>query len=192
MEVSQRYGGPLAGGFMDFSNFNLEEQLRKLWFSTCIARDVSYSLFTFGNSDLPYYLVEDAKAAGDLVTLHEGQVAVSRPKIITPFNEGPEFEGFFDDSGQERMFSVLLSRTAAFSRMSFSNTHGPSQAQSDNVDEVVGRLNRKLDAEDEDRVAILTAPHGLGGVAVFRYTIERVLRSAPENIQELRERGLLE
>jgi hypothetical protein len=177
---------------MDFSDFHLEEQLRKLWFSTRIARDVSYSLFTFGSSDLPYYLVEDAQAAGELVKLHEGKVAVSRPRIITPFSESPEFEGFFEDGDQERMFSVLLSRTAAFSRMSFSNTHGPAQAQSDDVEEVVGRLNRQLDAEEEDRVAILTAPHGLGGVAVFRYTVERVLRSAPENIQELRERGLLE
>jgi hypothetical protein len=90
------------------------------------------------------------------------------------------------------MFRVLLSRTAAFSRMQFSNTHGPAESQSDSVDEVVGRLSQKLDSEDEDRVAILTAPHGLGGVAVFRYTVERVLRSAPENIQELREKGLLE
>jgi hypothetical protein len=178
---------------MDFSEFNLEERLRKLWFSTRIARDVHYSLFTFGDSDLPYYLVEDARTAGELVKLHEGKVAVSRPRIITPYaSDRPEFEGFFDDGEQERMFSVLLSRTAAFSRLSFSNTHGPTQAQSDSVEEVVGRLNHRLDSEEEDRVAILTAPHGLGGIAVFRYTVERVLRSAPENIQELRERGLLE
>jgi hypothetical protein len=177
---------------MDFSDFNLEEKLRKLWFSTRIVRDVHYSLFTFGDSDLPYYLVEDAASAGEMVRLHEGQVAVSRPRIITPFGDHPEFEGFFEDSQQERLFSVLLSRTAAFSRMSFSNTHGPAREQSDNVEEVVSRLNHKLDSEEEDRVAILTAPHGLGGVAVFRYTVERVLRSTPENIQELRERGLLE
>ena len=58
-------------------------------------------------------------------------------------------------------------------------------------DEVVARLNRQLGREDEDRVAILTAPHGLGGVAVLRYAAERILKSAPENIQELRERGCL-
>ncbi len=177
---------------MDFSDFNLEEQLRKLWFSTHIVRDVAYSLFTFGDSDLPYYLVEDAKAAGELVTLHQGQVAISRPRIISPYSDGPAFDGFFDDDLQEQMFSVMLSRTAEFSRMSFSNKHGTAQTQSDDVDEVVGRLNKKLDTEEEDRVAILTAPHGLGGVAILRYTIERVLKSAPENIKELRERGFLE
>lgn len=183
---------PTLSRIMDFSEFNLEEQLRKLWFSTRIARDVSYTLFTFGNSDLPYYLVEDAKVDGGLVQLHEGRVSVSRPRIITPFADEPAFDGFFDDDQQQQMFKVLLSRTAEFSRMSFSNKQGSATAQSDSVDEVVGRLNKRLDAEEEDRVAILTAPFGLGGVAILRYTVERVLRSAPDNIQELRERGFLE
>ena len=53
------------------------------------------------------------------------------------------------------------------------------------------RINRKLDEEEEDRVAILTAPPGLGGVAVLRYCLERVAQSAPDNLAELRERGLL-
>ena len=92
----------------------------------------------------------------------------------------------FDDVVQ-----FLLQRTAAFSHLKFDNLHGPSQIVSDSVDEVVARLNRKLDTEEEDRVAILTAPYGLGGLAVLRYAAERVWRSAPDNIQELRERGFL-
>ncbi|MEZ6113719.1 MAG: hypothetical protein R3C99_22310 [Pirellulaceae bacterium] len=55
----------------------------------------------------------------------------------------------------------------------------------------MARLNRQLDAEEEDRVAILTAPHGLAGIALMRYAAERVRESAPDNIQELRERGFL-
>jgi hypothetical protein len=59
------------------------------------------------------------------------------------------------------------------------------------VDEVVSRLNRHLDAEEEDRTAILTAPHGLGGIAVLKYATERVWQSSADNIKELRERGFL-
>jgi hypothetical protein len=40
-------------------------------------------------------------------------------------------------------------------------------------------------------VAILSAPHRLGKFAVLRYTAERIMESAPGNIQELRERGFL-
>jgi hypothetical protein len=56
---------------------------------------------------------------------------------------------------------------------------------------MVDKLNRQLDDEEEDRVAILTAPARLGRVAVLRYATEQVMRSAPENVQELRERGFL-
>ena len=59
------------------------------------------------------------------------------------------------------------------------------------MEEVVAKLNRQLDDEDEDRVAILTAPHGMGRFAVLKYAIKRIMDSAPGNIQELRDRGFL-
>lgn len=62
---------------------------------------------------------------------------------------------------------------------------------SDNVDEIVNKLNRQLDEEEEDHTAILTAPPDLAGIALLRDAAERVWNSAPDNIQELRERGFL-
>jgi hypothetical protein len=59
------------------------------------------------------------------------------------------------------------------------------------MEATVANLNRQLDTEEEDRVAILTAPPDLGGMAVLRYAAERIWRSGPDNIQELRERGFL-
>ena len=71
------------------------------------------------------------------------------------------------------------------------NRSGPVKLVSDSVEEIVAKLNRQLDDEEEDRVAILTAPVSLGGLAILGYTTERVLSSAPGNVQELRERGFL-
>ena len=59
------------------------------------------------------------------------------------------------------------------------------------LEEIVAGLNRKLDAREEDQVAILSAPKELAGVAVLKYAAERVWASAPDNVQELRERGFL-
>ena len=53
------------------------------------------------------------------------------------------------------------------------------------------RLNRQLDDEQEELVAILSAPPPLAGVAILRYAAERVWQSTPGNVQELRERGFL-
>ena len=61
----------------------------------------------------------------------------------------------------------------------------------DTIEEAVDRLNRRLDDEEEDRVAILTAPAGLSGVALLKYASERIIESAPDNLNDLRERGFL-
>ncbi|MCH7491080.1 MAG: hypothetical protein IID05_10345 [Gemmatimonadetes bacterium] len=68
---------------------------------------------------------------------------------------------------------------------------GARRAVTDSVEGAVEKLNQRLDDEEEDRVAILSAPANLGRVAVLRYVTEQILSSAPENVQELRERGFL-
>lgn len=176
---------------MDFSDHDAEGRFYSAWRAVAIARSVPYSLFTIGESELPYYLVVDAARPREPVSVTQGQVKVTRPLIITPHNAQPELRGFFEDHEFDDVVQFLLQRTAAFSHLKFDNQHGPAQIVSDSVDEVVARLNQRLDADEEDRIAILTAPYGLGGLAVLRYAAERVWRSAPDNIQELRERGFL-
>ena len=176
---------------MLFPEFDEELRFRNAWESIQIARDVEYSLFTFGDSDLPYYLVSEPENPGDMVSVQRGDVNIARPMILTPDNAHPEFRDFFDDTDGSQFIEFLLSRTAAFSNLKMTNRCGPVKLVSDSVEEIVAKLNRQLDDEEEDRVAILTAPASLGGLAVLRYTTERVLSSAPGNVQELRERGFL-
>lgn len=167
------------------------QRFRRAWEAVRIARDVSYGLFTFGESELPYYLVLDAHARRKEVSITQGDVRITRPLIITPETVHPEFRNFFesDDEGEAARF--LLARTAAFSHLRFENQQGPSRIVTDSVEEAVARLNQQLDDVEEDRVAVICAPAHLAGFAVFRYATERVIRSGPENVQELRERGFL-
>ncbi|GAB4136465.1 MAG: hypothetical protein Tsb009_03530 [Planctomycetaceae bacterium] len=176
---------------MDFDSFDEEMQFRAAWDSIKIERPVHYSLFTFGESDLPYFLVCHAEEPGKPVSMTKGQVKITRPKIITPDSARPEFQNFFENAEGEQIVEFLMARSAAFSHLKFNNTAGPERIVSDSVEEVVARLNRQLDAEEEDRVAILTAPKPLAGIALLRYAAERVWESAPDNVQELRERGFL-
>jgi len=171
--------------------FRHSERLRRLWDSVAIVRPVHYSLFTFGESELLYWLVQDADREKTPVRIARGEVRVTRPLIITPDNAQPEFQNFFEDEETAGMAEFLLARSAAFSHLRFNKRQGPQQIVSDSIEEAVDKLNRQLDTEEEDRVAILTAPSGLGSLAVLRYAAERIARSASDNIQELRERGYL-
>lgn len=173
------------------SDFDNERRFYELWESVEIARPVSYSLFTFGSSELPYYLVCPPGQDQHLASVRKGQVNIDRPLVITPDNMAPEFRDFFEDAADEGIIDFLLSRTASFSNLKLTNRSGETKLVSDSVEEIVSRLNRQLDDEEEDRVAILTAPPSLAGVAVLKYATERVLSSAPDNVQELRERGFL-
>lgn len=177
--------------FMNFDDFEQERRFRQLWESVTIARAVPYSLFTFGSSDLPYYLIVDSEQPNHPVQLTRGTVKVTRPLIITPHNADPEFRNFFEEGETAGIIDFLISRTAAFSNLRIENELQKSDWVSDSVEDVVARLNQKLDAEDEDRIAILTAPARLGHLAVLKYTTQRMIESAPGNIQELREKGFL-
>lgn len=174
-----------------FDEFENERRFRDAWDAIRIEREVAYSLFTFGDSDLPYFLVTQSASPGDPVSIRQGEVTVKRPAIITPDSARPEFQDFFDNPEDYGYIEFLLSRTAAFSNLKLSNRSGPEKIVTDTVDEAVARLNRQLDAQEEDRTAILSAPISLAGMAVLRYASERVFSSAPDNIQELRDRGFL-
>ncbi|MBI3861950.1 MAG: hypothetical protein HY290_08635 [Planctomycetia bacterium] len=176
---------------MNFSEFEDRRRFQQAWEAVRIARAVEYSLFTFGTSDLPYFLVCDARPPQQTVTITRGDVRITRPLIITPDNVHPEFRNFFENDDEGLLAEFFIQRTAAFSNLQFENQHGPARIVTDSVDEAVAKLNRQLDQDEEDRVAILCAPASLAGFAAFRYAAERMMRSVPDNIQELRERGLL-
>jgi hypothetical protein len=177
---------------MHFDPYDQEQRFRKMWESVSIERPVHYSLFTFGESVLPYFLVCRAEKKSDPVSLTKGEVRITRPTIITPDSMRPEFRNFFEESDDgEDMVEFLLARSAAFSHLKLDNTAGPQRRMSDNVEEVVAKLNRELDAQEEEHVAILSAPKAFAGIAVLRYAAERVWSSAPDNLTELRERGFL-
>ncbi len=176
---------------MSYDDFHAEQDFHNAWNAVSIEREVEYSLFTFGDSDLPYFLITSEEEDGKTASVTQGNIKISRPRIITPGSDHPEFENFFESEEDSGLVDFLLSRSAAFSNLRLKNENRKSEMVSDSVEEVVARLNRRLDDEEEDRTAILTAPFGLGGVALLRYTAERVWTSAPDNIQELRERGFL-
>lgn len=176
---------------MFFDELDRERRFREMWEAVRIERPVRYALFTFGETVLPYYLVLGARTGRESVSITRGEVRVTRPRIITPGDCHPEFRNFFENGDDQGIVQFLLARTAAFSNLRLDNASGPSQIVSDSVEEAVARLNRRLDDEEEDRTAILSAPPSLGQIAVLRYATERVVASGPDNVQELRERGFL-
>jgi len=172
-------------------SFSNERRFRAAWEAVSIIRGVRYSLFTFGETDLPYFLILTGPNEDQAIKIVRGNVKIARPMIITPDTALPEFEDFFENSGDQDLAQFILSRTASFSNLKLRNQTSTKQIVSDSVEESIAKLTRQLDEEEEDRVAILAAPAPLAGFAALRYASERIMQSVPDNIQELREKGFL-
>ena len=176
---------------MDFRELDSRQRFLEAWSAVEIVRPVAYSLFTFGESVLPYYLVCEEADAIDRASVTRGEVRIDRPMILTADSAVPELRDFFETQEEEGIAQFLLARTARFSNLRLQNQSGVRRTVDQSVEATVEKLGKELDDEGEDRAAILTAPRRLAGVAVLRYAAERIWRSGPDNIQELRERGFL-
>ncbi|WP_397570706.1 hypothetical protein [Schlesneria sp. T3-172] len=174
-----------------WDGFENEKRFRTAWDAVSIVRGVRYSLFTFGETDLPYHLILSGPKEDQAVNIVRGNIKIARPMIITPDSVGPEFEDFFSDASDQDLAQFVLARTASFSNLKFRNQSSERKVVSDSVQESIDKISRQLDEEEEERVAILTAPVPLAGFAVLKYAVQRVLQSAPDNIQQLREKGFL-
>ncbi len=174
-----------------YADFEAEQRFEEAWRAVDIVRPVNYSLFTFGESVLPYYVVCGERDDALTVSVTQGDVRINRPMVITPDSDHPQFQNFFENQQEEGVAQFLLARSARFSNLKFENRSGNKRTVQSDMGETINRLNRKLDDEEEDRVAVLSAPPSLGNIAVLRYAMERVWESAPGNVQELRERGFL-
>ena len=171
--------------------FANERRFRASWDAVKIVRGVRYSLFTFGETDLPYFLILSGPKDDQAISVVRGNVKITRPMIITPDSDHPEFQDFFEDAEDNDLAQFVMARTASFSNLKLRNHSGDKRVVSDSVEELIAKVTKQLDSDDEDRVAILTAPASLAGFAVLRYASERIMQSVPDNIQELREKGFL-
>ncbi len=171
--------------------FANERRFRASWDAVKIVRGVRYSLFTFGETDLPYFLILSGPKDDQAISVVRGNVKITRPMIITPDSDHPEFQDFFEDAEDNDLAQFVMARTASFSNLKLRNHSGDKRVVSESVEELIAKVTKQLDSDDEDRVAILTAPASLAGFAVLRYASERIMQSVPDNIQELREKGFL-
>jgi len=146
-----------------FDEFEQFQRFKAAWSAVRIERTVEYSLFTFGDSELAYYLVtrrleRDPLSEFVAVRSRSPGLGLSRPKqcirnCATSLEEQ-------EDSG---LTSFLMSRTASVFNLKLTNEAGLNGIVTDTVEEAVARLNRQLDSEEEDRVAVLSAPAELAG-----------------------------
>jgi hypothetical protein len=174
-----------------------DERIRKAVEHTEILRPPRQNLYTFGTTNIYYYLVTEP-AYTELVdtenetVVREGRVLAERPKIVTPYYLAG-LEGFSADA--RRYFESLMQEhgpNVPGLLYAYKNEPKGLNIVSGHWRSVVDKINAEIDQRSDPLAAIIKGLDELWDVALIRFIFEMTRRSLSDNIGQMGARGLLD
>jgi len=164
---------------------------------TEILRAPRQNLYTFGTTNLYYYLVTEpaySELMQDITetVVREGRVIAERPKIVTPYYLS-RLEGFSPEA--RRYFEALAEEHGTgLHGLFYTYKNEPKELNivSDNLPSVVDKLNEKIDKRNDSLAAIIRGEDELWDVSLMKFIYEVTRSSVPYNLRQLGRRGLLD
>jgi hypothetical protein len=154
----------------------------------------SQRLDSFGTSRFNYFLVTEEMDAVNLSRVREGQIHAERPQIITPQNMSKLLLEGFSDQGK-RFAEQISAQGARFAFLKYGFRVSKSDIRSYDVHEsiadVAGKLKADLEQRNESLTALLTGVDDGWEVCLLKFMVDLIASSAPGNLGDFRERGML-
>ena len=170
----------------------IEDAVRR----TEILRAPRQNLYTFGTTNIYYYLVTEPTYSElvDSITetvIREGKVIAERPKIVTPYYL-THLEGFSYDA--RKYFEMLMRMHGADTPglfYTYKNEPKELNIVSDSWQLVVDKLNQEINEKGDPMISIIKGQDDLWDVSLLKFIYEVTSRSLQSNISQLGSRGLL-
>ncbi len=174
-----------------------DERIREAVRQTEVLRAPKQSLYTFGTTNLYYYLVTEPVYAEPTqnsreTVIREGKVIAEKPKIVTPYYLS-RLEGFSPEA--RRYFEAILQEHGVnIAGLLYTYKNEPKELNivSDPLPAVVDKLNAEIDRRGDRLAAIIKGKDELWDVSLLKFIYEVTRSSAPENARQLGRRGLLD
>jgi hypothetical protein len=151
-------------------------------------------LATFGTSLFNYFLVTEEMDAVNLSRVREGHIHAERPQIITPQGMAKLLLEGFGEKG-ERYAEQISQQASRFAFLKYGFRVSKSDIRSYDVHEslesVSGKLKDELERKNEPLTALLTGVDDGWEVCLLKFMVDLINSSAPDNLGDFRERGLL-
>jgi len=177
---------------MDINDQRIQDAVKH----TEILRAPQQSLYTFGTTNIYYYLVTEptytelVDSASETV-VREGRVIAEKPKIVTPYYLA-NLEGFSPEARQ--YFEVIVREHGSNIRgLFYAYKNEPKELNiiSDNLPSVVDKLNARINQRGDPLAAIIKGEDQLWDVSLMKFIYEMTRRSLPDNLKQMGNRGLL-
>ena len=173
-----------------------DERIKDAVKHTEILRAPKQSLYTFGTTNIYYYLVTEpvySELIRDITetVVREGRVIAERPRIVTPYYL-THLEGFGSEA--RRYFEALVKEHGSNIRglfYTYKNEPKELNIVSDNLRSVVDKLNAEIDRRGDPLAAIIKGEDELWDVSLLKFIYEVTKSSLQDNLMQLGSRGLL-
>lgn len=174
-----------------------DEKIRLAVMNTEILRAPQQSLYTFGTTNITYYLVtqpsySDASAESPETVIREGKVIAEKPRIVTPYylshleGFGPEAKKYFD--------SLLMEFGPSVAGVFYTYKNEPKAMNivSGELQAVVDKISADIDQRGDSLAAIVRGEDALWDVSLLKFIFELTRRSVGDNLSQMGRRGLLD
>jgi len=162
--------------------------------NTRVIRPPAQAIQTFGTTSFRFMLVTELMDQIDRVRVRDGRIHAERPTIVSPANYSKlMLEGFGEEARGFANWLEGRGRDLQFLRYGFQfrKTDISEEIVHSPKADVIGRLGELLDERDEPMSTIIEGVDDAWEVCLMKFTVELVQRSAGENVQEWKRRGLL-
>lgn len=169
------------------------QQFKKALQQIRIVRAPRHRLATFGSTEIEYRLVTDVPGLKDRARLRIGRVTAERPSIITAETMKERFSGFGDDARTYANWLVShFGEALKGVEYTFHNEPVATRVELTDPEKLAAGLAHEFDREGGYRQVILLGPDRMWELSIMKFIVEETLSSFQSNLQELKERGLLD
>jgi len=172
-----------------------DARIREAVARTEIIRAPKQNLYSFGTTNIYYYLVTEpvyAKATDAPETVvREGRVIAQKPRIVTPYYL-TSLEGFGDNA--RKYFEYLIQNYGKNTPglfYTYRNEPKETNIVSNNLRSVIEKLQSEIEQRGDPMMALIKGIDEMWDVALIRFIFEMTTRSLGNNIAEFQQRGLL-
>lgn len=156
--------------------------------NTVVLRPPRQRLATFGSTNVYYYMITELMQ--DVNVVREGRVIAARPKIVTPAYL-INLEGF---SGRARRYMEMIAEQNPHEPgilYSYRNETGDMNIISQPTQELLDKINQRIDAHNDPLSAIVKGIEEMWDVSLLKFTFELTSGSVYHNFSEFRSKGAL-
>ncbi|MEO6845793.1 MAG: hypothetical protein ABI443_00785 [Chthoniobacterales bacterium] len=163
--------------------------------NTRVIREPQKRIETFGSTSFRFLLVTELLDYADRVCVRDGRIEAERPRLVSPHHfQKLMLDGFGEDA--QHYAEALEKHGAAikilrygfqFKKRDISEhlVHEPKQA-------VIDKLTRELESNNDPMSALIEGVDEAWEVCLLKFTFDLIQRSAGENVDEWKRRGLIQ